>query len=108
MYRFMPVQNGMGIPGLDFFTCIAGRFVAIETKAPGKKMTERQENTAAQIIAAGGMVFVIDSDESVTLMMARIHLMIEFGAEEKPDESCRPGQGGHGADRRVATPGDVR
>lgn len=83
MYRFMPVQQGMGIPGLDFFTCIAGRFVAIETKAPGKKMTERQENTAAQIVAAGGLVFVIDSDESITLMMARIHLMIEF--DNEPD-----------------------
>ncbi len=58
-YKFMPVQNGMGAPALDFFCCIDGRFVAIETKAPGKRLTQRQNMTAADIIAAGGRVFVV-------------------------------------------------
>jgi hypothetical protein len=31
--------------GLDFFICAFGNFLAIETKAPGKKPTERQEPT---------------------------------------------------------------
>ena len=61
-YRFMPVQNGMGAPGLDFYCCINGRFVAIETKAPGGKLTARQEQTKAAIEAAGGVVFVVDGE----------------------------------------------
>lgn len=69
-WRFMPVQNGMGKQGLDYFLCVhsggrsPGRFVAIETKADGGKMTPLQEKTAADIRAAGGTVFLVNSDES--------------------------------------------
>ena len=45
IYYFMPVQNGMGKPGLDFYCCYRGKFIAIEAKAPGKKPTPRQLNT---------------------------------------------------------------
>lgn len=69
-YHFMPVQNGMGAPALDFYCCINGKFVAIETKAPGKHLTPRQENTRAEILAAGGMVFVVDDDFTLVAMMA--------------------------------------
>lgn len=62
-YRFMPVQNGMGAPALDYFWCITGLFVAFETKVPGKNLTERQTTTACQIVDAGGMVFVIHNSE---------------------------------------------
>ncbi len=68
-YRFMPVQNGMGAPGLDFYYCISGYFVAIETKAPGKKMTTRQVITASAIRDAGGLVFVVDGDETLKEML---------------------------------------
>ena len=67
-YHFMPVQNGMGAPALDFYCCINGRFVAIETKAPGKKLTARQEATRDQIYAAGGIVFVVDDAIGVAAM----------------------------------------
>lgn len=63
-YRFMPVQNGMGAPGLDEFWCIHGLFVAIETKVPGKNLTPRQKITRDKIIHAGGLVFCVhDGDE---------------------------------------------
>ncbi len=68
-YRFMPVQNGMGAPGLDFFCCINGTFVAIETKAPGKTLTPRQETTVAAIEAANGVVFIVDCKEDIDRMM---------------------------------------
>lgn len=68
-YRFMPVQNGMGVPGLDFYCCVNSMFVAIETKVEGKKLTERQKDTASQIAAAGGAVFVIRTDFDVRHMM---------------------------------------
>jgi hypothetical protein len=71
-YHFMPVQNGMGAPALDIFCCIEGFFVAIETKVPGKHMTERQMVTASQIADAGGLVFVIHDDDEIEAMMHRI------------------------------------
>ncbi len=58
-YWHCPVQNGMGKPSLDFVCCHRGRYFAVETKADGKKMTKRQELTAADIIAAGGRVFEV-------------------------------------------------
>ena len=37
-YWYMPVSNGMGRVGCpDFLICYKGRFIACETKAPGKR-----------------------------------------------------------------------
>jgi hypothetical protein len=72
LYRFMPVQNGMGKPGLDFFLCAGGWFIAIETTAPGGKLTPRQETTKAEIEAADGLVFVVDDVASLDYAIERI------------------------------------
>lgn len=61
-YYFMPVQTGFGAPTIDFLACHNGRFLGIETKAPGKKPTPRQEVTMGRINAAGGKTLVIDGD----------------------------------------------
>lgn len=61
-YWHMPVQNGMGAPTLDFHVLHGPFGCAIETKAPGKKMTTRQELTAKEIRSRGGIVFVTDGD----------------------------------------------
>jgi len=58
-YRFMPVQRGFGGAGLDYFCCYLGRFFAVETKAPKKKLRPRQVVTAKVIAAARGTVFVV-------------------------------------------------
>ena len=63
-YRFMPVQTGYGKRSLDFLLCIYGKFYAIETKAPGKDLTELQKITRDEIQAAGGTVYKVDSYES--------------------------------------------
>lgn len=60
-YRFMPVQNGLGAPALDFYYCVGGHFLAIETKAPGKKPTPRQLATKKEIEDANGVVWIVDS-----------------------------------------------
>lgn len=65
LYSFWPVQNGMGAPSLDCLVCYYGVFLAIETKAPGKKPTPRQTTTINQMESAGGVVLVIDSVEAV-------------------------------------------
>lgn len=75
-YHFMPVQNGMGAPSLDFLYCIRGLFIAVETKAPGKKPTPRQETTIAQITAAGGAVFVVDGADSLDFMVSELHKVV--------------------------------
>ncbi len=70
VYRFMPVQNGMGAPALDYYCCVHGHFVAVETKAPGKTLTPRQCITAEAIRNAGGQVFVVDGESSLHAMVA--------------------------------------
>ena len=63
VWFYSPVSNGMGVHGIpDFVGVYRGRSVMIETKAPGKKPTPRQEMQIAAIRKAGGTVFVIDGD----------------------------------------------
>ena len=65
LWKFMPVQTGYGVPALDYLLCIRGRFVAIEAKAKGKKLTTRQQQTKTELEAAGAKVFIVDSKESL-------------------------------------------
>lgn len=76
-WRFMPVQSGYGSVALDYLIAVKGRFVAIETKAPGKRLTSLQESTKAAIEAAGGLVFVVWDETSLELAM-KIILALEF------------------------------
>lgn len=62
-YYFMPVQTGYGAPALDFYVCLRGRFLAIETKAPKKKPTPRQLVVINDIKAAGGDAIVVDGTD---------------------------------------------
>lgn len=72
-YYFMPVQTGYGSPTLDILACYKGIFIAIETKAPGKKPTARQELTIKEIRKANGLVYVIDGDtEQLEEMLKRL------------------------------------
>ena len=72
VWPWMPVQNGMGTPALDFINCVDGKFIAVETKAPGKALTPRQEITAANIRAAGGRVYVIHDKAEIEQMMQEL------------------------------------
>lgn len=75
-YRFKPVQNGLGAPGLDYYCCVGGKFIAIETKAPGKDMTPRQNQTAKKITDAGGAVWLISSVEEAEELAEEIRIFI--------------------------------
>lgn len=63
---YMPVSNGMGVHGIpDFVGALnIGRFRGlrfdIEAKRPGEEPTPNQLKRHAEIIAAGGIVLVID------------------------------------------------
>lgn len=58
-YQFWPVQMGYGSPTLDCLACYNGYFIGIETKAPGKRPTPRQELTIEDMRKASASVFVI-------------------------------------------------
>lgn len=58
-YQFWPVQSGYGAATLDCIACCEGHFISIETKAPGKGLTPRQELTRENMQDAGATVFVI-------------------------------------------------
>jgi hypothetical protein len=92
-YIFMPVQSGFGSTTLDFLGCVAGKFIAIETKADGtKKLTPRQVATMDQIHLAGGKVFVVYDQTTCDEMLAQLHLMMEFDPDATvPDFRARPG-----------------
>jgi mono/diheme cytochrome c family protein len=61
-YQFWPVQSGYGTFTVDCIGCHKGEFFAIETKAPGKKASERQQATLADIAMSGAKTFVISGD----------------------------------------------
>ncbi len=62
LYIYWPVPGGYGPSSLDCLLCVGGLFVAIETKAPGKKPTKRQAFVIDQIKRSAGEVFVIDGE----------------------------------------------
>lgn len=68
----MPVQNGMGSPALDFYYCVNGCFVGIETKRKGGKPTPRQLQTIADIEHAGGIAGVVDDEDSMMRLIERL------------------------------------
>jgi Holliday junction resolvase len=71
-YYFYPVAGGYGASGVpDIICCYKGRFIGIECKAGKGKTTALQEKNIAQIIAQGGLAFVINEDniEDVRMFM---------------------------------------
>jgi hypothetical protein len=68
VWFYMPVQNGMGVTGIpDIIACIRGRFVAIETKAPGKawNVSPNQLRQLTGIEHAHGIAMVATSLQAV-------------------------------------------
>lgn len=62
LFYTMPVPSGFGESTLDYLGCYRGKYFAVETKAPGKKPTDRQSMIIKKMKDAGGAVFVIDGD----------------------------------------------
>ena len=63
IWYFMPMQNGFGVVGIpDFICCWEGKFLAIETKAPGKRgqTTANQDRIISEIKDHWGKALVVD------------------------------------------------
>ena len=80
MWYYMPVPSGYGRSVLDFMGAYFGHAFAIETKAPGKKPTDRQQACIDEMRNAGIMVFVIDGQndglEELKVWLAKILLQV--------------------------------
>jgi len=86
VYKFMPVQTGYGMKTLDYLLCAWGKFLAIETKAPGKEPTELQETYIREIEAAGGKVFVVDGGDSLLVLSAYLQAKkMEHASTSQPE-----------------------
>ena len=85
-YYFMPVQTGYGAPTLDYLGSSRGRAFAIETKAPGKVPTMRQEAIIQEMERAKMRVFVIDGNpndyEALRLWLYGATQMLRDAAEK--------------------------
>ena len=77
LYQFWPVPSGFGGSSLDCIVCYYGVAIYIETKAPHKKPTPRQELTIAEVKAAGGITLVIDGLEGCETLRSVLN-MIRF------------------------------
>jgi hypothetical protein len=64
VYTYWPVPSGFGKTTLDVLGCYRGRFFEVETKAPGKKPTLRQQVELESIGRAMGKTFVITGTDS--------------------------------------------
>jgi hypothetical protein len=64
-YKHCPVGNGLGAPALDYHVGHNGFYAGIETKALGKRPTDRQVQTMIEIRDAGGSLFMIDGPDSM-------------------------------------------
>jgi hypothetical protein len=80
IYCVMPVTGGYGNSGYpDFVLCVSGRFVAIETKANGKKPTALQEAHLKTIEDACGIAIVINED-NVNALGNYLQAAVDMGA----------------------------
>ena len=62
-----PVLRGMGKQMLDYEMCINRQYVAIETKrSPKHDLTPQQKITRQELLDAGGIVFVVNNEETCT------------------------------------------
>lgn len=68
-----PVPGGYGESMLDCVGCHRGAFFAVETKAPGKQVTPRQQGMIDRMRAAGAAVFVIDDEIGIVELWGWLH-----------------------------------
>lgn len=82
---FMPVSNGMGQVGIpDIIICYKSVFVAIETKAPGKKIqtTANQDRVIEAIRKADGFAWVVDNPDDLKPLFDSIDIYFKL---ERPN-----------------------
>lgn len=76
VWTYWPVSNGMGAHGIpDMIMCAGGKFIGVEVKAPGKKVTLLQANQLKAIEASGGTTLVLVGEDSVDTLRTMLNCM---------------------------------
>jgi hypothetical protein len=88
IYTYWPVPSGYGRTTLDVLGCYRGRFFTVETKAPGKKPTLRQQIELESIARAMGETFVIAGEDSPEF--GRLRTWLDYLSETVPDAPSIP------------------
>jgi len=74
-WYYMPVSNGMGRVGCpDILVCYKGRFLAFETKAPGKikNVTPNQQRELDDLRRVNALAYVVDDVEQVKAVIETV------------------------------------
>ena len=66
------VYGTNGVP--DIICCYKGRFLGLECKLPGGRLTELQKRAIEQINCAGGVACRVESVEDVKRVIERVEL----------------------------------
>ena len=66
------VDGTNGVP--DIICCYKGRFLGLECKLPGGRLTELQKRAIEKINRAGGVACRVESVEDVKRVIARVDL----------------------------------
>jgi len=66
------VYGTNGVP--DIICCYKGRFLGLECKLPGGRLTKLQKRTIEKINRAGGVACRVESVEDVKRVIARVDL----------------------------------
>lgn len=86
-WYYMPVSNGMGRVGCpDILVCYSGRFLAFETKSPGKRenVTANQMREINGIQRANGLAHVVDDVAQVIAIMEKLNdQIVKEGTSDK-------------------------
>lgn len=91
-YHFWPVPTGLGATTLDCLCFLNGHGFAIETKAPGKRLTPRQSVVSKQINDAGNPVFVVDSVDAAKRLPELLDAAgINLTGQQSPDPRLSDG-----------------
>ena len=78
-----PVPSGYGGSLLDCIGCVHGWMFAIETKAPGEKLTTRQKLIAARMTEHAIPVFVIDTVDTEATCYQALKEFLEIAKAER-------------------------
>ena len=80
-YYFFPATHGYGRSGVpDIIACVNGRFLAIECKAGGGKLTALQVREIKRILACNGEA-IIANENNLDLVR---QLVRELSSKEQP------------------------
>ena len=83
VYYFFPATHGYGRSGVpDIIACVNGRFLAIECKAGGGKLTALQIREVEHIRRCGG-VAVVANEENWDMVRP---LVRELSSKEQPND----------------------